>query len=645
MTTSLDPVLRPRLRRCRVRPGRVRRARRAVERRAVRALDAAIPGGVNSSIRAFKAVGGRPYVVARAEGPYVWDVEGNRYIDLVQSYGAVILGHAHPAVTAALAAAAADGTSYGAPTPREMKLAEAIGERVPSCEQVRLMNSGTEATSTAVRLARGFTGRDRIVTFHGNFHGATDALLAAGGSGVATLGLPGTAGVPAGAVAETLVVPYNVVPELDDGVAAVIVEPVAANMGVVAPEPGFLDGLRAECDRVGALLIFDEVITGFRLDARRRPGASTTCTPDLTTFGKVIGGGLPIGAVGGRRDVMETLTPLGTVFHAGTLSGNPLATAAGLAALDQLVPDVYIELAARARHLAAAAPRGVRRSRVRRPLPGRRHAARDRVRRRAAAGRLRRRQAHRRGRLRGVLPGDARRGRGAGPRRLRGHLRRPRPRRRRARRHRRRAPHAPPARPPPTPAECSRHRSVWRAEPTVSTSDGTAPVASRRRAAGALVAVRRRHRCPLRTRGGGLRAVRRRRLDRRGRRASPTRPRTASTSCRSSTARPRRRLRHVTRGGPARATLTMTMRRRSVSTPSRSRSSPARRAWSPAPTSTKPCAVLAETLGDTIVWFALVPLGPNFRSSCRRSSPRRRLRPPRQRLGGALRRADRPQPV
>ena len=312
----------------------------------------AIPGGVNSSIRAFKAVGGRPYVVARAEGAYVWDVEGNRYIDLVQSYGAVILGHAHPAVTRALAAAAADGTSYGAPTPREMKLAEAISERVPSCEQVRLMSSGTEATSTAVRLARGYTGRDRIVAFHGNFHGATDALLAAGGSGVATLGLPGTAGVPAGAVAETLVVPYNRVPQLDERVAAVIVEPVAANMGVVAPEPGFLDGLRAECDRVGALLIFDEVITGFRLD-RGGAQARYDVTPDLTTFGKVIGGGLPIGAVGGRRDVMETLTPLGTVFHAGTLSGNPLATAAGLAALDLLVPDVYIELAARARHLAA----------------------------------------------------------------------------------------------------------------------------------------------------------------------------------------------------------------------------------------------------------------------------------------------------
>jgi glutamate-1-semialdehyde 2,1-aminomutase len=313
---------------------------------------AAIPGGVNSSIRAFKAVGGEPYVVARAEGPYVYDVEGRRLIDLVQSYGAVILGHGHPAITAAVSAAVADGTSYGAPTPREMKLAEEIAGRVPSCDQVRLMNSGTEATSTAVRLARGFTGRDRIVSFHGNFHGATDALLAAGGSGVATLGIPGTAGVPAGAVAETLVVPYNQVPSLDGSVAAVIVEPVAANMGVVAPQPGFLEGLRAECDRVGALLVFDEVITGFRLDGGGAQ-AKYDVRPDVTVFGKVIGGGLPIGAVGGRRDVMETLTPLGTVFHAGTLAGNPLATAAGLAALGELGPDVYMELSARARRLSA----------------------------------------------------------------------------------------------------------------------------------------------------------------------------------------------------------------------------------------------------------------------------------------------------
>jgi glutamate-1-semialdehyde 2,1-aminomutase len=233
-----------------------------------------------------------------------------------------------------------------------MKLAEAIGERVPSCERVRFMNSGTEATSTAVRLARGTTGRKRIVTFNGNFHGATDALLAAGGSGLATLGLPGTAGVPEEAVANTWVLPYNVVPVLDNDVAAVFVEPVAANMGVVAPAPGFLEGLRAECDRVGALLVFDEVITGFRLGTGGAQ-AKYDVRPDLTCFGKVIGGGLPIGAVGGRRDIMENLTPLGSVFHAGTLAGNPLATAAGLAALNELTGDVYMELLARARNLSA----------------------------------------------------------------------------------------------------------------------------------------------------------------------------------------------------------------------------------------------------------------------------------------------------
>ena len=311
----------------------------------------AIPGGVNSSIRAFKAVGGSPYVVARAEGPYVWDVEGHRYIDLVQSYGAVILGHAHPAITAAVTAAVGDGTSFGAPTPREMKLAEAIAERVPSCERVRLMNSGTEATSTAIRLARGVTGRDLILTFNGNFHGATDALLAAGGSGVATLGLPGTAGIPNATVANTIVAPYNVVPQLTDQVAAVIVEAVAGNMGVVAPAPGFLEGLRAECDRVGALLIFDEVITGFRLGSGGAQ-AKYDIRPDITCFGKVIGGGLPIGAVGGRAAVMEELTPLGKVFQSGTLAGNPIATAAGLAALDLLTGDVFMELMARTRRVA-----------------------------------------------------------------------------------------------------------------------------------------------------------------------------------------------------------------------------------------------------------------------------------------------------
>lgn len=311
-----------------------------------------IPGGVNSSIRAFKAVGGTPYIVQRAEGAHVWDVEGRQYIDLVQSYGAIILGHAHPAVTAAVCAAAEDGTSYGAPTPGELLLAEAITQRVPSCDMVRLMNSGTEATSTAVRLARGYTGRDLLVIFHGNFHGATDALLAAGGSGVATLGLPGTAGVPASAVANTMVVPYNAVPHLDERVAAVIVEPVAANMGVVAPADGFLHGLREECDRVGALLVFDEVITGFRLG----PGGAQekyNVLPDLTTFGKVIGGGLPIGAVGGSQKIMETLSPLGPVFHAGTLAGNPLATAAGRAALNELTDAAYRLLESRAARLAA----------------------------------------------------------------------------------------------------------------------------------------------------------------------------------------------------------------------------------------------------------------------------------------------------
>ena len=313
---------------------------------------AVIPGGVNSSIRAFRAVGGTPYSVARANGAFVWDVEGNKHIDYVQSYGAIIVGHAHPVVVEAIAAAAKDGTSFGAPTAREMRLAEEISARVPSCEKVRLMNSGTEATSTAVRLARGATGRKRIVTFHGNFHGATDALLAAGGSGVATLGLPGTAGVPDEAVANTWVVPYNRVPSLDHDVAAVFVEPVAANMGVVAPTAGFLEGLRAECDRVGALHVFDEVITGFRLGSGGAQ-AKFDVTPDLTCFGKVIGGGLPIGAVGGRAEVMDHLSPLGPVFHAGTLAGNPLATAAGLATLSLLDDDLYMELSARARRLAA----------------------------------------------------------------------------------------------------------------------------------------------------------------------------------------------------------------------------------------------------------------------------------------------------
>ena len=394
-----------------------------------------IPGGVNSSIRAFKAVGGTPYIVERAEGPYVWDVEGRRYIDLVQSYGAIILGHAHPAITAAITAAAANGTSYGAPTPGEMLLAEAMTERVRSCDMVRLMNSGTEATSTAVRLARGYTGRDLLVIFHGNFHGATDALLAAGGSGVATLGLPGTAGVPASAVANTMVVPYNVVPQLDERVAAVIVEPIAANMGVVAPNPAFLQGLRAECDRVGALLVFDEVITGFRVG----PGgaqAKYDVSPDVTTFGKVIGGGLPIGAVGGRREIMETLSPLGPVFHAGTLAGNPLATAAGRAALGELNDDVYVELGARARRLSAVLGEACAAAGIAAHFPVVGTLGRHVLRKRRCANQLRRGQDHRRTGLPNVLPRHAVGGHRPGSGRVRGAVRRAGTHRRGARRDR-----------------------------------------------------------------------------------------------------------------------------------------------------------------------------------------------------------------
>jgi glutamate-1-semialdehyde 2,1-aminomutase len=306
-----------------------------------------IPGGVNSPVRAFTAVGGSPYFVSRAQGPYVWDTEGTRYIDFVQSYGAIILGHAHPAIVEAVRGAAGDGTSYGAPTEREILLAEAIVGRVPSVEKVRLVSSGTEATMTAIRVARGFTGKPKMLKFAGNYHGHSDALLVVGGSGIAMLGLPGSAGVTAHAVEDTVVAPYNVVPELGDDVACVILEPVAANMGLVPPVPGFLEGLRAECDRVGALLIFDEVISGLRLG----PGGAQAhygVTPDLTAFGKVIGGGLPIGALGGRADVMDVLAPLGPVYQAGTLSGNPLATAAGLAALDLLQPAVYEQISERA---------------------------------------------------------------------------------------------------------------------------------------------------------------------------------------------------------------------------------------------------------------------------------------------------------
>ncbi len=310
-----------------------------------------IPGGVNSPVRSFRSVGGTPYFVATAEGPYVWDADGRRYIDYVQSYGPSILGHAHPGVVDAINRAAADGTSYGAPTEAEIRLAETVVERVEGLEALRFVNSGTEATMTALRLARGATGRDRVVIFAGCYHGHADALLAAGGSGVADQGISGCDGVTDGAVADTVVAPYNVVPELDDTVAAVVVEPVAANMGLVAPADGFLDGLRRACDTAGALLVFDEVISGFRL---AKGGASEwfKVQPDLWCFGKVIGGGLPVGALGGRWEIMEHLAPLGGVYQAGTLSGNPLAMAAGQATLDLLDSQAYQRLEATAARLA-----------------------------------------------------------------------------------------------------------------------------------------------------------------------------------------------------------------------------------------------------------------------------------------------------
>jgi glutamate-1-semialdehyde 2,1-aminomutase len=311
-----------------------------------------IPGGVDSPVRSFASVGGTPYTVVQGQGPYVVDAEGTPYIDLVQSYGAILLGHAHPVITTAITRAAGLGTTFGAPTPGEVLLAEAICERVPGCEQIRLVSSGTEAAMTAVRLARGVTGRDRIVKFDGCYHGHSDGLLAGGGSGVAMLGLPGSVGVSIGAVADTVVAPYNIVPDLTD-VACLIVEPVAANMNLVPPNPGFLSALRHACDAAGALLIFDEVITGFRLGT----GGATAwsgVTPDLWCFGKVIGGGLPVGAVGGRRDLLSSLAPQGPVYQAGTLSGNPLATAAGLAVLSEVGEEDYAALASRVADFAVA---------------------------------------------------------------------------------------------------------------------------------------------------------------------------------------------------------------------------------------------------------------------------------------------------
>lgn len=310
-----------------------------------------IPGGVNSPVRAFRSVGGTPFFVAKGKGAYIFDEEGKAYIDYIQSYGAVILGHADEQITAAISKAAGFGTTFGAPTLGEVTLAELIVERVDGCDMVRLTSSGTEAAMSTIRLARGFTGRDKVLKFDGCYHGHSDALLVGGGSGVASLGIPDSVGIPAGAVANTIVARYNEIPPLDDSYAAVIVEPVAANMGLVPPLPGFLEGLRKRCSENGIVLIFDEVITGFRI---AEGGASKYfgVMPDMWCFGKVMGGGMPIGAFGGRRDIMEMLAPVGPVYQAGTLSGNPIATATGAAAINRLNAESYQLLAARARRLS-----------------------------------------------------------------------------------------------------------------------------------------------------------------------------------------------------------------------------------------------------------------------------------------------------
>lgn len=331
-----------------------------------------IPGGVNSPVRAFRSVGGTPPFLARGEGSHVFDVDGNEYIDYVGSWGPLLLGHRHPAILSALEKALEIGTSFGAPTEAEVELAVAICDAMPSIEMVRLVNSGTEATMAAIRVARGFTGRDLIVKFEGCYHGHVDSLLVKAGSGVATLGIADTRGVPRAFCDTTLALPYNSAEAVEqafdahgDRIAAVMVEPVVGNMGCVPPLPGYLESLREITTRHGALLIFDEVMTGFRVafgGAQQLFGIR----PDLTTLGKVIGGGLPVGAYGGRKDIMSQVAPAGPVYQAGTLSGNPLAVAAGSATLRYLKahPEVYGQLEARAAELGAAPPPRVTVNRV-----------------------------------------------------------------------------------------------------------------------------------------------------------------------------------------------------------------------------------------------------------------------------------------